>query len=174
MKLAIIGDFNKDFRPHVATNEAIRHSIEKYEITLQYDWITTDTIEKDFTEIVSEYNGFWIAPGSPYKSMTGALKVIKYARENGILKTYDDFAKILTYVGDNLGKEALEDLHVHISGINYGLKGEKNHLPFLESDFNYKACMEAFKKFDVKGCIICESPILENDSLLIKKYYESL
>lgn len=97
-----------------------------------------------------------------------------HARNNGSLKTYDDFARILTYVGDNLGREALEDLHVHISGINYGLKGEKNHLPFLESDFNYKACMEAFKNFDVKGCIICESPILENDSLLIKKYYESL
>lgn len=97
-----------------------------------------------------------------------------HARDNGALKTYDDFARILTYVGDNLGSEALEDLHVHMSGINYGLKGEKNHLPFVESDFNYKACMEAFKKFNVKGCIICESPILENDALLIKKYYETL
>jgi len=84
MKLAIIGDFNKGFRPHVATNEAIRHSIEKYEIPLQYDWISTDIIERDFTKIISEYNGFWIAPGSPYKSMTGALQVITYARENGI------------------------------------------------------------------------------------------
>lgn len=97
-----------------------------------------------------------------------------HARENGSLKKYDDFARILSYVGDNLGKAALEDLHIHISGINYGLKGEKNHLPFLESDFNYKACMEAFKNFEVKGCIICESPILEKDSLLIKEYYESL
>ncbi|MPM96926.1 endonuclease 4 [bioreactor metagenome] len=97
-----------------------------------------------------------------------------HARYNGALKSYDDFAKILSYVGENLGNEALEDLHVHMSGINYGAKGEKNHLPFTESDFNYKACMEAFKKFNVKGCIICESPILENDSLLIKDYYEAL
>ncbi len=97
-----------------------------------------------------------------------------HARYNGSLKEYDDFARILSYVGDNLGEEALEDLHVHISGINYGQKGEKNHLPFQESDFNYKACMEAFKNYNVKGCVICESPLLEQDALLIQKYYESL
>ncbi|MGL4731956.1 MAG: TIM barrel protein [Clostridium sp.] len=97
-----------------------------------------------------------------------------HARYNGSLKSYDDFAKILYYVGDNLGDNALSDMHIHISGINYGLKGEKNHLPFSESDFNYEACMRAFKNFNIKGCIICESPVLENDSLLIKKIYESL
>jgi CTP synthase (UTP-ammonia lyase) len=84
MKLAIIGDFNKNFRPHLATNEAIKHSIEKFGIPLQYEWISTDKIENDFIEIISTYKGFWIAPGSPYNSMAGALKIIKYARENGI------------------------------------------------------------------------------------------
>ena len=82
MKLAIIGDYNDGFRPHKATNEAIRHSIEKYEIPLRYDWISTDAIETDFEKITSTYKGFWIAPGSPYKSMSGALRIIKYAREN--------------------------------------------------------------------------------------------
>ncbi len=97
-----------------------------------------------------------------------------HARYNGALKEYDDFAKILSHIGDNLGQEALDDMHIHISGINYGPKGEKNHLPFEESDFNYNACMKAFRDFDIKGCVICESPILENDALLIKKIYESL
>ncbi|GAA0115815.1 TIM barrel protein [Clostridium senegalense] len=97
-----------------------------------------------------------------------------HARYNGALKSYDDFAKILTYIGDNLGEDALNDMHIHISGINYGEKGEKNHLPFEKSDFNFKACMKAFKDFNIKGCIICESPILENDSLLLKNIYQSL
>ncbi|WP_315122322.1 TIM barrel protein [uncultured Clostridium sp.] len=97
-----------------------------------------------------------------------------HARYNGALKDYDDFAKILQYIKDELGYEALEDMHIHISGINYGEKGEKNHLPLLESDFNYTACMEAFKSFDIKGCIVCESPILEKDALLLKEYYLSL
>ncbi|WMJ82162.1 TIM barrel protein [Clostridium sp. MB40-C1] len=97
-----------------------------------------------------------------------------HARYNGSLKTYDDFAKILDYVACELGESALEDMHIHISGINYTEKGERNHLPFEESDFNYKSCMESFVKFNIKGCIICESPILENDALVLKKYYESL
>lgn len=84
MKLAIIGDYNDTFRPHKATNEAIKHSIEKYNIEIDFEWISTDRIESEFEKIISTYHGFWIAPGSPYKSMTGALKVIRYTRENNI------------------------------------------------------------------------------------------
>jgi CTP synthase (UTP-ammonia lyase) len=84
MKLAIIGDYNDNFRPHQATNEAIKHSIEKYKIKLDFEWLSTDTIESNFEHIISAYKGFWIAPGSPYKSMTGALKIIQYTRENNI------------------------------------------------------------------------------------------
>lgn len=97
-----------------------------------------------------------------------------HARYVGILKQYDDFAKIFDYIGENLGEEALKDIHVHLSGIEYTAKGEKNHLPFEESDFNIKDCLKAFLNYDVKGCIICESPILEKDALLMKNIYESL
>lgn len=97
-----------------------------------------------------------------------------HARYNGSLKDYNDFAKILDYVGNELGEEALKDMHIHLSGINYGEKGEKNHLPLQESDFNYKDCLKAFRKFNIKGCIICESPVLEKDALLLKDYYKSL
>lgn len=97
-----------------------------------------------------------------------------HARYNGTLKTFEDFAKILNYVGENLGQKALDDMHIHLSGINYTAKGERNHLPFHDSDFNYKACLKAFKTFNIKGCIICESPILEKDALLLKEYYSNL
>lgn len=96
-----------------------------------------------------------------------------HARENGCLKSQDDFDKLLNFVGEELGENALYDLHMHISGINYGPKGEKNHLPFLESDFPYKECIKSLIKFNVKGCIICESPMLEKDALLLKKIYNS-
>jgi deoxyribonuclease-4 len=97
-----------------------------------------------------------------------------HSRGNGALKNYEDFAKILQYVKDELGDSALEDMHIHMSGINYGENGEKNHLPFEESDFDYKNCIKAFKAFNIKGCVICESPLLERDALLIKNYYDSL
>lgn len=97
-----------------------------------------------------------------------------HARYNGILKEYDDFAKIFEFIGEHLGEDALKDFHVHLSGIEYTAKGEKNHLPFEESDFNITECLRAFVKYDVKGCIICESPILEKDALLMKNIYENI
>ncbi|GAA0177033.1 TIM barrel protein [Clostridium sediminicola] len=97
-----------------------------------------------------------------------------HARENGSLKNYDDYSRILDYIGSELGENALYNMHIHMSGIHYTPKGERNHLPFDESDFNYKACIKALYDYNVKGCVICESPILENDSLKLKQYYNSL
>ncbi len=97
-----------------------------------------------------------------------------HARGNGVLKTYKDFAKILQYVSDELGKAALKDLHIHMGGINYSEKGERNHLPLLESDFNFTDCLKAIKDFEVRGCIIAEGPRLEWDALILKNTYEKL
>jgi CTP synthase (UTP-ammonia lyase) len=84
MNLAIIGDYNGQYRPHQATNEAIDHSTRNFRIPPKCDWISTAAIETDFRNIISTYHGYWIAPGSPYKSMSGALKIIRHARENNI------------------------------------------------------------------------------------------
>ena len=43
-----------------------------------------------------------------------------------------------------------------------------------ESDMNYKDLMKAFKDFNIKGLIICESPIMEDDAVLLKEYYDSI
>jgi CTP synthase (UTP-ammonia lyase) len=84
MKLGIIGDYNSSFRPHIATNEVIEMIKPSLDFNLRYDWIPTNTINKHFDSLVKEYNSFWIAPGSPYNSMEGALKIIEYARLNNI------------------------------------------------------------------------------------------
>ncbi|WBW95495.1 TIM barrel protein [Oceanirhabdus sp. W0125-5] len=96
-----------------------------------------------------------------------------HARNNGCLKEYDDFKRIFNYIGTELGNDALNDIHIHVAGINYGPKGEKNHLPFKESDFKYELFVKALIEYNVKGCIICESPILEHDAILLKKLYEN-
>ena len=97
-----------------------------------------------------------------------------HARGNGSLKGYDDFAKILQYVLDELGMSALEDLHIHMGGIDYNEKGERKHLPLLDSDFNYQACLKALKDFKVKGCVILEGPLVEKDALLLKNTYKEM
>ncbi len=97
-----------------------------------------------------------------------------HARGNGSLKKYDNFARILDFISKELGRQALDDLHIHMGGIEYGPKGEKNHLPAQESDFNYKACLRALKDFKVKGCVICEGPKVEEDALFLKKTFKKL
>ncbi|MDR3666910.1 MAG: TIM barrel protein [Ignavibacteriaceae bacterium] len=97
-----------------------------------------------------------------------------HARYNGKLKGFNDFAIILQYVSDELGKSALEDLHIHMGGVSYNEKGERNHLPLLQSDFNYVDCLKALKYFNVKGCITSEGPLVEKDALLLKETFERL
>ena len=97
-----------------------------------------------------------------------------HARTNGLYNTYDDFCNIFETIGKEIGDYALENFHAHIAGIEYSPKGEKKHLMLKESDMNYQDLMKAFKKFNVKGVVVCESPIMEEDAVLLKEYYLSL
>ncbi len=97
-----------------------------------------------------------------------------HARTNGAFNTYDEFCTIFEKIGSNLGQEALDNFHAHIAGIAYSDKGEKHHLILEESDMNYKDLLKAFKKFNVKGVIVCESPNIEVDCKILKEYFESL
>lgn len=96
-----------------------------------------------------------------------------HARE-GKINSYDEFCGVLTELEKGLGKEVLHNMHIHMSGINYGPKGERNHLVLKESDFRYEELMKAFREYRLKGVVICESPNIEQDALLMKKAYESL
>lgn len=97
-----------------------------------------------------------------------------HARTVGKYNTYDEFARILERIGTEIGNHAIENFHAHVAGIEYGPKGEKNHLIFEESDFNYKDLLKALKDFDVKGMVVCESPNLEGDATLLLNEYNSL
>jgi len=84
MKIAVIGEFDKSFRPHVATNEAIEHSKALLNAKVEPVWISTEEVDRNLSDILEQFNGFWIAPGSPYKSMNAALRLIQKTRENQI------------------------------------------------------------------------------------------
>lgn len=97
-----------------------------------------------------------------------------HARSAGKYNTYDEFSKILETVGKELGQRAIDNFHAHLAGIDYGDKGEKKHLILNESDMNYKDLLKAFKEFNVKGALVCESPNIEDDAVLLREYYYSL
>ena len=92
----------------------------------------------------------------------------------GDMNTYEEFADVLSRIESGLGRSALDDIHIHCSGIKYGPKGELKHLDLLDSDFNYRELLRALNDYDVSGLLICESPNLEDDSLRMKTYYDNL
>jgi CTP synthase (UTP-ammonia lyase) len=84
IKLGIMGDFVASNVTHIANNEAFDHAAKQFGKPFQYEWVDTERIEQEFDDIISTYQGFLIAPGSPYKSMSGVLKIIEYARMHKI------------------------------------------------------------------------------------------
>ena len=97
-----------------------------------------------------------------------------YARSIGKINSLDDFRQILKLIEKELGRKVLDNMHIHLSGIYHGEKGERHHLTLKESDFNYSAVLKALKEFDCKGIVISESPVIEKDALLLQKEFNSL
>jgi len=89
----------------------------------------------------------------------------------GKANSYREFVDILDQVGDRLGRQALDNMHIHVSGIAYGNKGELKHLMLTDSDFRYVEFLQALKERKVGGVVVCESPVMEDDALLLQKTY---
>ncbi|WP_250867169.1 TIM barrel protein [Methanococcoides seepicolus] len=96
-----------------------------------------------------------------------------HARSCGEYNTIEEFRSVFESVENALGRVGLDSMHCHISGIAYTEKGEKNHLLHQESDYNYIDLMAVFHEFDIKGLVICESPNLEEDALLLRNTFSN-
>ncbi len=93
-----------------------------------------------------------------------------HARE-GRVNAYEEFSRVLEKVEKKLGRAALRNSHIHISGCHYGEFGEIKHLNLLESDFHFDDWVQALRDHGVGGTVICESPNQEDDALMLKKLY---
>jgi deoxyribonuclease IV len=97
-----------------------------------------------------------------------------HARTGGKENSAEEFHATLARYQQVLGKNALLDLHLHLSGIAYSGKGEQRHLNLGDSDMRYGELLGAFREFSVGGIVVCESPNLEQDALLLKKAFQKL
>ena len=93
---------------------------------------------------------------------------------DGSMNTYDEWAGMLEGYRSALGSQAMKHLHIHLSGIEYGEKGEKNHLPLVEADLNLDAIFRALADFGCGGRILCESPVMEEDAQLMRQRWIAL
>jgi len=98
----------------------------------------------------------------------------RYARDLGKHNGYDDFAATLAAIETKLGRPALDRLHVHIAGIEYGPKGERRHQPLRETKFRWRELLRALKDQRVGGWVVCESPEMEDDALRLQKAYQRM
>ncbi len=92
---------------------------------------------------------------------------------DGSINSYDEWCQILESYKKALGVDSLQRLHCHLSGIEYGEKGERNHLMLDDSDFDLNGLMKALKAYNCGGRILCESPQdMDKDALVIKQAWE--
>jgi len=156
---------------------------------------TYSSVKKNLAEIMRqlkrENNRVWVRPevmGKP--SQFGTIdEILKLCTElegvnigmdfahwharTGESNSYPEFAAILKQVKEHLGQATLDNMHIHLSGIRYSQKGELGHLNLRDSDLKYTELLQALKDHDAKGLVICESPNLEQDALMLKKLYAS-
>jgi deoxyribonuclease-4 len=90
---------------------------------------------------------------------------------DGSMNSYEEWSRLLEQMGKTIGEMSLKRLHIHLSGIEYSAKGEREHLPIQEADLDVRAIFRALKDFNCQGRILCESPILEEDALYLRQLW---
>ncbi len=112
-------------------------------------------------------------------AMPGVLPCLDFAHlharaGNGTMNSQAEWLSLLSAYEKALGSGSLQRLHIHLSGIEYNAKGERNHLPLKESDLNLKALFGALSQMNCAGRILCESPLMEEDALYMRSEWETI
>ncbi len=94
---------------------------------------------------------------------------------DGSMNSYEEWRGVLQAYREALGEAALQRLHCHLSGIEYGPKGERNHLMLADSDFDLEGLLRALAEFGCGGRILCESPNdMDKDAQVIKAAWQRI
>jgi deoxyribonuclease-4 len=92
---------------------------------------------------------------------------------DGSMNSTREWMEVLETYQKALGEDSLKRLHCYISGIEYTEKGEQNHLVIGESDFDLEALFQALLEVKAEGRMLCESPTLEEDALVVKRSWQA-
>ncbi len=82
LQIGLIGDRDPSVLAHRAIPMALQLAANAFGLEINSTWLATDSLGS--TERLSRFDGLWCTPGSPYRSMAGALRAIRFAREGGL------------------------------------------------------------------------------------------
>ncbi len=108
---------------------------------------------------------------------SGVHPCVDFAHQHartGRFHSYGEFAAMLDAIRTRLGPGALRRMHIHVSGIECGPRGERRHLPLRQSDFAYRALLRALRDFRVEGWLVTESPRMEEDAVFLQRAWRRL
>jgi CTP synthase (UTP-ammonia lyase) len=79
LRIGLVGDHDASVPAHQAIPLALQKAATLRGLALAIEWVPTAEITA--SRRVLGYHGLWCVPGSPYRSMAGALTAIRHARE---------------------------------------------------------------------------------------------
>jgi CTP synthase (UTP-ammonia lyase) len=82
--VGLIGDFDPAVAAHRAIPPALAAAAAKLDREIETEWLPTIPLAEGGAAALARCDGLWCVPASPYRSMSGALYAIRYAREEGV------------------------------------------------------------------------------------------
>src|SRR5882724_11240382 len=79
--IGLIGDYDATVPAHQAIPSALQLAADSAAMEVKWQCVPTEEVQS--VSCVSEFDGLWCVPASPYRNMEGALLAIQYARESG-------------------------------------------------------------------------------------------
>jgi CTP synthase (UTP-ammonia lyase) len=85
VRIALLGDFDPEERSHWATEAALFHAASWLGFDAEPRWFPTEILEShDAQDRLAHFDGVWGVPGSPYRSFSGMLRGIEFARRRDL------------------------------------------------------------------------------------------
>ena len=142
VRIGILGDFHSEFRSHNATNAALRDVGRHLKLNIQSEWVPTPSLlNANANELLAAFDGLFASAGSPYESMEGMLRGIRFAREQdwpflgtcgGFQYTMIEVARDVTGLADaDTAENGSESKHVVIYPVACAVPNAASNAPKL-------------------------------------------
>jgi CTP synthase (UTP-ammonia lyase) len=83
LRIAVVADYQPTRPSHVATDAALGHAGRGLGIDYSREWLPTERVATDSPHLLEPFDGFFIGPGSPYKSLCATRRALRISERAG-------------------------------------------------------------------------------------------